>query len=164
MLAGKDALPLLTASGLPQQTLGEVWALADPNNNGFLTKDNWYKVARLIGWLQHGDGSTQVDLAVASKPGPLPTFKGDYPRPPPAVLPSLTMSPQVTGSTADGAGARLPPLTQADRIKFTRIFVNCPPSNGLVAGDKARDLFLRSKLNYDKLGQIWCVIFCGQLT
>lgn len=151
MLAGKDALPLLTASSLPQQTLGEVWAIADPDNNGFLTRENWYRVGRLIGWLQHGD-QTKVDQSLASKPGPFPTFKG-YPPPPAAALPSMTLSPQVTGSTAEGFS--LPPLSPADRTQYTRIFVGCGPSNGLVGGDKARDVFLKSKLSYDKLGQIW---------
>lgn len=69
--------------------------------------------------------------------GPLPTFAGHQP----------PISAQTTGS--------LPPLTAADRAKFTKIFVGCGPQNGLVSGDKARDVFLKSQLNYDKLGQIW---------
>ena len=65
--------------------------------------------------------------------------------------------------SAQGTGQRpatvpsLPPLTAADRAKFTKIFVGCGPQNGLVSGDKARDVFLKSQLGYDKLGQIWCV-------
>lgn len=144
-MPGSDALPFLTSSGLPQQTLGEIWAIADPDNNGFLTKDGFYTAARLIGWVQ-STGQTQVDPSLASKAGPLPTFKG-YPSPPTtaAVNP---MSPAATGGS-------LPPLTPADRTKFTRIFVGCGPTNGLVSGDKARNVFLKSKLPYDKLAQIW---------
>jgi epidermal growth factor receptor substrate 15 len=56
------------------------------------------------------------------------------------------------------SGPRLPPLTPADRAKFTKIFVGCGPAQGLVSGDKARDVFLKSQLNYDKLGQIWFVL------
>jgi epidermal growth factor receptor substrate 15 len=66
VLPGHDALPFLVTSGLPQQTLGEIWAVADPDNNGFLTRDGWYKAARLIGWLQKG-GQTTVDETLASK-------------------------------------------------------------------------------------------------
>jgi epidermal growth factor receptor substrate 15 len=58
------------------------------------------------------------------------------------------LSTQLTGSG-------LPPISAADRTKFTRIFVGCGPQNGLVSGDKARDVFLKSQLSYDKLGQIW---------
>lgn len=141
---------MLTASGLPQQTLGEVWAIADPDNNGFITKDGWYRAARVIGWLQKGN-QTQVDASLVNKAGPYPTFSG-YPAPP--QQPPLAQTPLSANTTGTGA---LPPLTAADRTKFTRIFVGCGPSNGLVSGDKARDVFLKSKLNYDKLGLIWYV-------
>jgi epidermal growth factor receptor substrate 15 len=69
VLPGQDALPFLVSSNLPQQTLGEVWALADPENNGFLTKEAWYRAARLIGWMQKG-GQTQVDESLVSKGKP----------------------------------------------------------------------------------------------
>ena len=75
--------------------------------------------------------------------GPYPTFSGHGPPPP---KPSAS-----TGSSA------LPPLTPNDRTKFTRIFVGCGPQNGLISGDKARDVFVKSQLGYDKLGQIWYV-------
>jgi epidermal growth factor receptor substrate 15 len=57
--------------------------------------------------------------------------------------------------SAQNTGSSLPLLTPADRTKFTRIFVGCGPQNGLVSGDKARDVFVKSKLDYEKLGQIW---------
>ncbi|KAL1413265.1 hypothetical protein Q8F55_001020 [Vanrija albida] len=148
ILPGSEAFPFLTASGLPQQTLGEIWAIADPDNNGFLTKDGLYKVARLVGWMQSGK-QTQVDPALISKPGPFPKFSG-YPPPP--------VAPQLTGTSSTGSPAAshgLPPLTPSDRAQFTRIFAGCGPVNGLVAGDKARDVFLKSQLSYDKLGLIW---------
>jgi hypothetical protein len=66
VLPGQDALPFLVSSGLSQILLGEVWALADPDNNGFLTKEGWYKAARLIGWLQKGGKST-VDESLISQ-------------------------------------------------------------------------------------------------
>lgn len=69
VLPGQDALPFLVSSNLPQQTLGEVWALADPENNGFLTREAWYRAARLIGWMQKG-GQTQVDESLVSKGKP----------------------------------------------------------------------------------------------
>lgn len=57
------------SSKLPQQTLGEIWALSDPENNGFLTKDGWYRAARLIGWMQKG-GQTKVDESLVSRSKP----------------------------------------------------------------------------------------------
>ncbi|KAK4684361.1 epidermal growth factor receptor substrate 15, partial [Tremellales sp. Uapishka_1] len=145
-IPGQAALPFLVSSNLPQQTLGEVWSLADPDNNGFLTQQGWYNACRIIGWLQKG-GKTVVEESLAKIAGPYPTFSG---HPPPPAQPSAAgpMSPMPTGSS-------LPPLTQADRTKFTRIFVGCGPSNGLVTGEKARDVFVKSQLPYEKLGQIW---------
>ncbi|WVQ80854.1 hypothetical protein IAT38_002961 [Cryptococcus sp. DSM 104549] len=158
ILPGQDAYPFLTSSNLPTTTLGEVWALADQDNNGFLTKEAWYKAARLIGWMQKG-GVAAVEESLATKPGPLPTFD-QGPRPP--VQPQLTGQPPLSahntgaGSVfAPSAPAALPPLSPADRAKFTRLFANAGPSNGLVQGDKARDVFVKSGLSYEKLGQIW---------
>ncbi|EIW67944.1 hypothetical protein TREMEDRAFT_40084, partial [Tremella mesenterica DSM 1558] len=96
-----------------------------------------------------------------SIPGPWPSFKGFKPPPnaPSNQFTSQTpISTQNTGQTpltANSTGSGLPPLTQADRTKFTRIFVGCGPQNGLVSGDKARDVFVKSHLNYEKLGKIW---------
>ncbi|RXK38705.1 hypothetical protein M231_04015 [Tremella mesenterica] len=160
VLPGQDALPFLLSTNLPQQTLGEVWALADPDNNGFLTKEAWYEAARLIGWVQKG-GKNQVEESLMSIPGPWPSFKGFKPPPnaPSNQFTSQTpISTQNTGQTpltANSTGSGLPPLTQADRTKYTRIFVGCGPQNGLVSGDKARDVFVKSQLSYEKLGKIW---------
>ncbi|WRT63837.1 uncharacterized protein IL334_000762 [Kwoniella shivajii] len=157
ILPGQDAYPFLTSCNLPTTSLGEIWALADPENNGFLTKEGWYRAARIIGWLQKG-GATTVDDTLAQKAGPLPTFdKG--PPPPPTIQPQLTgqrAAPLSAHNTGSGlAQPSLPALTPADRAKFTRLFAGAGPHNGLVSGDKARDMFLKSGLSYDKLGQIW---------
>ena len=169
MLLGQDALPFLTKSGLQQQTLGEIWALSDPDNNGFLTKESWYKAARVIGWIQKG-GKTSVEESLLTQrmsdpyrtvhdsrahclAGPYPSFTGMPPPPPQAPLNAQSTGQRPLSAAPTGSG--LPPLTPADRTKFTRIFVGCGPQNGLVSGDKARDVFVKSQLNYDKLGQIW---------
>ncbi|KAG9096481.1 hypothetical protein FRC07_010929, partial [Ceratobasidium sp. 392] len=46
-------------------------------------------------------------------------------------------------------------LTPDDRQKFLRLFFQSSPFNELLNGDKARDIFLKSKLSTEKLGQIW---------
>lgn len=145
LLPGATALPFLLSSSLSQQTLGEIWALADAANNGFLTPDEWRKACRLIGFAQAGQ--TIDESLLARSGGPLAKFQGH--NPPPAVSRVNT-----------GAGAsRFPPLTPQDRAKFTRVFVGCGPTNGLVTGEKARDVFVKSELGYAKLGQIWYVVF-----
>ena len=66
----------------------------------------------------------------------------------------------------------LPPLGTQDKAKFNGMFAGCGPVNGIisgeplssytvsspqpfVAGEKARSIFVRSKLPVDKLSQIW---------
>jgi epidermal growth factor receptor substrate 15 len=39
------------------------------------------------------------------------------------------------------------------------MFMACGPVSGLLDGDKAREVFLKSKLPVDKLSQIWYVRF-----
>ncbi|EMD31714.1 hypothetical protein CERSUDRAFT_100179 [Gelatoporia subvermispora B] len=45
--------------------------------------------------------------------------------------------------------------TPQDTAKFLKLFLQCGPANGLLSGEKARDVFVKSKLPVDKLSQIW---------
>ena len=36
-----------------------------------------------------------------------------------------------------------------------KLFTSCGPVNGILPGEKARDVFVKSKLPVDKLSQIW---------
>src|SRR5258706_6191789 len=54
-LTGDKAIRIFKAANLPEATLGDIWAIGDPENNGFLTRAGCAKVIRLIGWAQHGE-------------------------------------------------------------------------------------------------------------
>jgi len=54
-LTGEKAVGIFTAANLPEAVLGDIWAIGDPENNGFLTRAGCAKVVRLIGWAQHGE-------------------------------------------------------------------------------------------------------------
>lgn len=101
----------------------------------------------MIGWLQKG-GATNVEETLLAKPGPLPAFDRG-PKPP------VVAQPTAQPLSANTTGSALPQLTPTDRAKFTRLFAGAGPANGLVNGDKARDIFVKSGLSYEKLGQIW---------
>ena len=79
--------------------------------------------------------------------------KGAASTAPAAPAPAAVISPQPTG-------AGLAHLKPADRARFLGMFTNAgpEPSTGLLAGEKARDIFLKSKLPFDTLGQIWFVL------
>ncbi|CAE6413784.1 unnamed protein product [Rhizoctonia solani] len=149
IVTGEEAVKIFAGSGLPPTTLGEVWQLSDTDNNGFLTEAGLGIALRLIGWAQAGENPKKELIA---RVGPLPTIKGipipgvssnpgsPMPRSPPPSLPARPV---------------MPPLTPEDRQKFLRMFIQSGPANGLLSGDKARDLFVKSKLPTEKLSQIW---------
>ncbi|KAH7342042.1 hypothetical protein B0J17DRAFT_715181 [Rhizoctonia solani] len=149
VITGEEAVKVFAGSGLPPTTLGEIWQLSDTENNGFLTDKGLGIALRLIGWAQAGETPKKE---LAGRVGPLPTIKGipipgvssnpgsPMPRSPPPSLPARPV---------------MPSLTPEDRQKFLRMFFQSGPSNGLLTGDKARDLFVKSKLPTEKLSQIW---------
>ena len=47
--------PILMSSGLPRETLGQIWALANRTTPGQLTKEELYAVLAMI-------AATQVDI------------------------------------------------------------------------------------------------------
>jgi epidermal growth factor receptor substrate 15 len=54
-LTGDKAVGIFKAANLLEATLGDIWAIGDPESNGFLTRAGCAKVVRLIGWAQHGE-------------------------------------------------------------------------------------------------------------
>lgn len=81
---------------------------------------------------------------------PLPHFEG--------ITPAKTDSP-LSGSTpvvSHSTGSD-PTISENDRTKYANMFMAVGPVGGLLDGDKAREVFLKSKLPVDKLSQIWYV-------
>ncbi|KAI0637253.1 hypothetical protein C8Q77DRAFT_1051385 [Trametes polyzona] len=143
VVTGDAAVKIFSGSKLPPSVLAEVWNLADEDNNGVLTRKGVGIAVRLLGHAQRGE---RVSEALVSKPGPIPTIEGLPPLPTPSgsgIPPAKSPPPG------------LPPLTPQDKAKFLKLFLGCHPVNGLLSGDKARDVFVKSKLPVDKLSQIW---------
>ncbi|KAI6164280.1 hypothetical protein EDD17DRAFT_1885190 [Pisolithus thermaeus] len=147
ILTGDVAVKVFGGSKLPSTVLGEIWNLADEEDNGYLTKKGVAIALRLIGHAQKGD---KVDKSLFSKPGPLATIEGVHA---PLVQQSTGMSIPTSPPPTPG----LPPLTPQDRAKFNRLFQSCGPVGGLLSSDKARDVFVKSKLPVDTLSQIWAL-------
>ncbi|KAI0822618.1 hypothetical protein BC628DRAFT_1326746 [Trametes gibbosa] len=143
VVTGDAAVKVLSGSKLPPSVLAEVWNLADEDNNGVLTRKGVGIAVRLLGHAQRGE---RVLDALVSKPGPIPTIEGI----PPVVTPPSTGIPP-----AKSPPPGLPPITPQDKSKFLKLFLGCHPVNGLLSGEKARDVFVKSKLPVDKLSQIW---------
>lgn len=84
LAAGDLAVPFFARSDLPPLLLGEVWQIADPDNNGFLSPDRFGVACRLIGHAQQHKrtGAPQVKPEWVSKREPHPTSPctGSVPR------------------------------------------------------------------------------------
>jgi len=104
------------------------------------------KKANICFFESRGLGSKLSVLCLLSTvDAPLPHFEGITPE-----------SPALAPIAAQTSGPE-PVLTDDDRTKYGGMFMACGPVNGLLDGDKAREVFLKSKLPVDKLSQIWYV-------
>ncbi|CAO1624778.1 unnamed protein product [Sympodiomycopsis kandeliae] len=147
IVPGHTAVSFFAKSSLPSATLGQIWSLADSTNNGFLTAPTFSIALRLIAHAQRGE---TPDEALVHKPTTPPAMQGvQYPNPSGFATP---MSPQQTGASPSPAHATILPQ---DRARYTRLFASAGPSGGLVDGDRAKDILVKSKLPFEKLGHIW---------
>lgn len=133
IITGDAAVKILSGANLSNSVLGEIWASADQENNGFLTRNGVAIAVRLMGYAQQGQSISDPNLLSKRKlvyrntflcafylfvsAGPLPVIEG--------------ISPSKVSS--DHTGTSLPPLTQQDKTKFLKLFVSCGPSNGLLS-------------------------------
>ncbi|KAG6820783.1 hypothetical protein H0H93_011548 [Arthromyces matolae] len=143
ILTGDVAVNVFSGAKLSPVVLGEIWNIADEDNNGWLPRKGVAIALRLIGWAQKGESITPELLL---KPGPLADIEG-----------YSALSRQETGTPLNKSPApSLPILTPQERAKFLNIFNKAgPDSTGLLNGAKARDIFIKSKLSNDTLLQIW---------
>lgn len=57
-IPGETAKDILIKSNLPPVILGQIWQLADPQNNGYLDKNGFFLALRIIGKVQSGNQLT----------------------------------------------------------------------------------------------------------
>ncbi|ORY88628.1 hypothetical protein BCR35DRAFT_350864 [Leucosporidium creatinivorum] len=164
VLTGDKAVPFFQHSSLPPALLGEIWQLSDPENSGFLTPERFAVAFRLIGHAQSHGGQGDVKSDWIGTPGPFPRFQGfaipehlgagaaptasASASPAPAAQ-SAPLQAQGTGSAAGVS------ITTEEKARYAKLFANSGPVAGLLDGDKARDIFIKSKLPFETLGQIW---------
>jgi hypothetical protein len=85
------ASTVMTRSGLDRKTLHDIWALADCNNEGFLSQEAFFVALRLIAHAQSGITSITPEL-ISLPPSMLPTFEGFDPNLPTANITSANIT------------------------------------------------------------------------
>lgn len=128
----------------------QIWQIADKENRGLLTPAGFGIVLRLIGHYQAGREPTPE---LAFQPGPLPKFDGGIPGGP--IQPQLSATPAQLQPQTSGGAIRVPPLTADKVAQYSGLFEKSEPQNGVLPGDKAKQIFERANLPNDVLGRIW---------
>nr|XP_035960682.1 synergin gamma isoform X6 [Halichoerus grypus] len=90
--------PILMSSGLPRETLGQIWALANRTTPGKLTKEELYTVLAMIAVTQRGVPAMSPDALNQFPAAPIPTLSGF-----PMTLPTAVSQP--TGMSSGPAGS-----------------------------------------------------------
>ncbi|KAJ1959494.1 hypothetical protein IWQ62_004589, partial [Dispira parvispora] len=175
-ITGQQAVSFFTLSKLPANVLGEIWELSDSDHNGRLSPGAFNVAMKLIALAQQGE---KLSLAALHKPTPLPTFEGvsveglgspkpqQHSRPetpggissstigalPTTPLSGVARLPTAVRSATPNLGQDI--LAENERNKYTRLFQNSHPKDGLLDGERARQILMKSKLSVEMLGQVW---------
>ncbi|CAJ0651020.1 1484_t:CDS:10 [Entrophospora sp. SA101] len=124
---GTHAANFLKKSNLSSAALSKIWNLADYENQGVLTTQTFIIVVKLIALVQNGQNP---DMALLKAKVPLPRFE------------------DINIETAYI-------ITDDNRESYKKTFLILKHEDDLVDGDKAREIFLQSKLSSETLFQIW---------
>ena len=134
VVTGDAAVKFFEGFKLPTLTLGQIWSIADSGNNGFLTFNSFAVAMRLMARAQRGESVNEQAVHI---PGEPPVHEN-------VLMPS---------NAIDSSPVSL--ISPEDKARFMRIFAMVGPTNGVLNGDQVKDVFLKSKLPYSKLGEIW---------
>ncbi|KAK2789300.1 hypothetical protein FQN53_002142 [Emmonsiellopsis sp. PD_33] len=147
-IPGRMAIPFFKKTNLPPDWLASMWQLADPQNEGQLSRSGFGVAMRLVG---HAQAGREPIGELVLKPGPLPKFNGITVDTEPAAQPPPAASSRPPGTRDD----EVPQLRSEDAAKFAALFDQSDVHNGVLSGEKAKQIFERARLRIDILGGIW---------
>lgn len=141
IVTGEAVKPLFAASGLSAQLLSQIWALVDISNKGFLNFNEFGAALRVIGHLQQYP-SLPVTADLYSHPS--------------SRLPVLsTAAPAESASPTSNMSTRIPLISAQDVSKFSQLYDRASNGAPRLAGDKAKEIFLKARLPTQTLGEVW---------
>lgn len=143
IVTGEAVKPLFSRSGLNSQSLSQIWSICDTGNQGFLNASQFNAALRMIGHLQ-ANASLPVTSELYQTPAPRLAFFGSQGQ----------VSAEPTGTPVSSA---IPAVSGYDVSKFAQLFDRSANGAQFLAGDKAKEIFLKAKLPTQTLGAIWAL-------
>ncbi|RPD65856.1 EF-hand [Lentinus tigrinus ALCF2SS1-7] len=141
----QTATRIFSASNLPPDALARIWEIASVDSkDGLLDRQGVGVALRLIGHAQEG---LVVAEELVTSAGPLAVLENISPVP----------SEPVAGPSSGVPFSAFPPLTSHDRAKFRKIFKGSGAQNGILGGQEAREVFMKSRLPWNTLSDIWAL-------
>lgn len=166
-LPGEQARNIFDKSGLPNEILGRIWALADTEQRGALVLPEFVIAMHLLTSLKTGAlrslppvlpaglYEAATSRAVPHRQSPSNTGINPLPRQLSGQAGMRTGSP--LGRTATGAQPSSDwAISPADKAKFDHIYAGIDKTNkGYITGEEAVPFLSQSNLSEDALAQIW---------
>mgnify|MGYP004700612181 CR=1 FL=1 len=159
ILTGDSLKHLFIKSGITNDLLAIVWSLADYDNKGFLTFDQFSICCRLIGYIQAqggvlskplGEGDYQMFVK-------LPDFSGKFkPNKNVSRQPSFIINRQASNASLQSHNNTQIPLPTPQEIsQFGQLFDSYSKGQSIISGDDAREILQKSRLPTQALVEIW---------
>lgn len=160
-LAGEQARQIFDKSGLPNETLGRIWALSDTEQRGALSQAEFVISMHLLTCTKAG---TLRGLPSVLPPGLLEAASGRANAGSPRGNPATAIPRQLSGMAQNRTGSPLSrsvgpsdwAITPADKAKFDQLYADLDPANkGFITGEEAVPFLSKSKLSEENLAQVW---------
>lgn len=162
IITGDKLKPLFVNSKVPNDKLAIIWELADFDNKGFLTFDQFAICCRLIGFLQFNNNNLPRNLTVEDYQVyyKLADFSGTFQPQPQQQLnrqSSFMLNRQASTSSLQSGSStgQIPPPTIAEISQFSQLFDTYSNGKTTISGESARGIFQKSNLPTQTLVEIW---------
>ncbi|KAG5884971.1 hypothetical protein JTB14_000363 [Gonioctena quinquepunctata] len=147
-VGGMEAARFLKKSGLSDVMLSRIWDLSDPGGRGCLDKAGMFVALKLVALVQNGKDLKVSDVGLDVPPPKM----GDVPLPKPTKPPPPRNSTLITSLPPSAVDWTIKPM---EREKYDKLFDSLQPANGLIPGNKVKNVLMESKLPFETLGKIW---------
>ncbi|XP_017785311.1 PREDICTED: epidermal growth factor receptor substrate 15-like 1 isoform X2 [Nicrophorus vespilloides] len=143
-----EAAHFLKKSGLSDVVLSRIWDLSDPGGRGCLDKTGMFVALKLVSLAQAGRdiNMSNINLDMA------PPKMGEIQLPKPKKPPLPTNTPLITSLPPTAVDWTVKP---SEREKYDTLFDSLQPINGMIPGNKVKNVLMDSKLPLETLGKIW---------